>query len=1083
VTGTGSQPELGRRTFLGMAAAAAAAAVVAGAAGTAGASSATAAPFGAGTAGCVLPRGPLARYLIDELFYFVPKGQFATAADASDDTKQHPRPSGWVIDDAAGWTRQGYNNAYALHDGSAHLPISLTRPIQPQSSGRIDTEFRIKRTTTASIDGAAFAWRAGSTVLLSVAVAGADLVAVPATGSSTTLGPIGSAEVGVSVHLDLDARTASVALNGTTVASGIALPAGALDAFAISTSATGTPTDFQFGPLVMYRDMVLNQAFVASVPGAAPAAWTAGVQNATAGIVELASGAWADRFSLELVSSATADGAIAFPGDPSSGCTTSAPIEVAEFKVLPHTATGNVLTSFALANGSQVQVTLGGGSLKVIDTGGVTRATVPVSSAIWSHLKFKLDLRTSTLTFRLNGRQVFAGVVLGGHASLANPVTQVQVHAAKGSTIELDDIRMYAESPLPADYVPTPAPASTGATIIGVQTFDGWREGSHLGWDSIARYPERKPVLGWYDDGIPEVADWENLWMAEAGISFRFPCWFRPNGAGNAIRRPELSASLHEGYLESEHSAAVKYAIMWENVSSPAATSADFRQNIVPYWIDYYFRDPRYMTIDDKVVIGILNLNTFVSQLGGVPAAQAEIAYLRAQVQALGFADVIVLTAFRYYGGPTDIGDAQYFYSSDGFVSEQESTIAAEDSFSQGMDTLATISMGWDAIPWSDAIPRSFNGVAFSGGSGTGGRVLSASEYQDMATWVRDHWMPSRAATQLSRRLVMLDNWNEYGEGHFILPTGVAGFGYLDALRTVFGTGAASHAAPNAAQRARTQKLRPLDRTVPAELPSAPATSSSFPTAWDWSTDGDAQGWTSANLGTVTVSGSALRGISTANDPQVLSPTGLGIEAADTPFVRITGATDPIVRAELWFTTTTSPDFTADKCIRFNVTPAPGAPFATFDVPVWRLKTWRGTIDRVRIDPITGGGDFALDYVGLMRVPMAGPRLRNAGILEPRHRPEIAGGTVFVSLAHLLVPRNLPVGVRADGVTTDAAANGHDVTVAIGATSAMVDGAAVALAAAARTMADGSLGVPSSFLSSLGLTAGWDGAQQLLTVA
>jgi hypothetical protein len=32
----------------------------------------------------------------------------------------------------------------------------------------------------------------------------------------------------------------------------------------------------------------------------------------------------------------------------------------------------------------------------------------------------------------------------------------------------------------------------------------------------------------------------------------------------------------------------------------------------------------------------------------------------------------------------------------------------------------------------------------------------------------------------------MLANWNEFGEGHFIMPSNLAGFGYVDALRNVF---------------------------------------------------------------------------------------------------------------------------------------------------------------------------------------------------------------------------------------------------------------------------------------------------------
>jgi hypothetical protein len=37
--------------------------------------------------------------------------------------------------------------------------------------------------------------------------------------------------------------------------------------------------------------------------------------------------------------------------------------------------------------------------------------------------------------------------------------------------------------------------------------------------------------------------------------------------------------------------------------------------------------------------------------------------------------------------------------------------------------------------------------------------------------------------------MLLLPNWNEFGEGHFMMPSNRAGFGYLDALREVFTQG------------------------------------------------------------------------------------------------------------------------------------------------------------------------------------------------------------------------------------------------------------------------------------------------------
>ena len=41
--------------------------------------------------------------------------------------------------------------------------------------------------------------------------------------------------------------------------------------------------------------------------------------------------------------------------------------------------------------------------------------------------------------------------------------------------------------------------------------------------------------------------------------------------------------------------------------------------------------------------------------------------------------------------------------------------------------------------------------------------------------------------------MLLLDNWNEWGEGHYIAPYREYGFGYLDAVRKVFSSAAGPH--------------------------------------------------------------------------------------------------------------------------------------------------------------------------------------------------------------------------------------------------------------------------------------------------
>jgi hypothetical protein len=57
--------------------------------------------------------------------------------------------------------------------------------------------------------------------------------------------------------------------------------------------------------------------------------------------------------------------------------------------------------------------------------------------------------------------------------------------------------------------------------------------------------------------------------------------------------------------------------------------------------------------------------------------------------------------------------------------------------------------------------------------------------------------MQQRTGDDLASRMLLIDCWNEFGEGHYVLPTREYGFGYLDAIKKVFANGDTER--PNAA--------------------------------------------------------------------------------------------------------------------------------------------------------------------------------------------------------------------------------------------------------------------------------------------
>ena len=82
--------------------------------------------------------------------------------------------------------------------------------------------------------------------------------------------------------------------------------------------------------------------------------------------------------------------------------------------------------------------------------------------------------------------------------------------------------------PQSSSYVPVPHPVR-GPYEVGAYYFPGWQTSSQ--WQPIRRFPERKPVLGWYREGAPEVADWHIKWAVEHGITFFAYDWYWSQGA------------------------------------------------------------------------------------------------------------------------------------------------------------------------------------------------------------------------------------------------------------------------------------------------------------------------------------------------------------------------------------------------------------------------------------------------------------------------------------------------------------------------------------------------------------------------
>jgi hypothetical protein len=104
-------------------------------------------------------------------------------------------------------------------------------------------------------------------------------------------------------------------------------------------------------------------------------------------------------------------------------------------------------------------------------------------------------------------------------------------------------------------------------------------------------------------------------------------------------------------------------------------------------------------------------------------------------------------------------------------LSEQSQAWANWLSFS-ALPTVVTASVGWNAAPWKE------NDDSWRLTPTDWGTLLSQAK---SALAARSH--------QGTGSVLLLDNWNEYAEGHDIAPTAQDGYTYLDAVGAAFSPG------------------------------------------------------------------------------------------------------------------------------------------------------------------------------------------------------------------------------------------------------------------------------------------------------
>ena len=378
-------------------------------------------------------------------------------------------------------------------------------------------------------------------------------------------------------------------------------------------------------------------------------------------------------------------------------------------------------------------------------------------------------------------------------------------------------------------YVPEPKPVKSDY-YVACHYYPGWKMGAadiHNGFEDLRDYPERTPIIGYYDEADPIVMDWQIKWALEHGINCFIHCWYRySHNRGKPVTLKDLrfAHAIHEAYFNCRYRDMMDFAIMWEcdEKWGAAADIADITDNLIPFWVENYFKLPTYQKIDGKPVLYIYSQGNLEKSLGGHEELKKALEIMHEEIKKYGFPGIMIgcmdngwnktnIPYFKEHGVEEfsateryiklgfDFGYQYCWHLNDGFLTEeQRQAYMNSDKPKVPGDTVVDYqlmciknriekypdfftycaSVMWSRGPWH--------------------KVFGIDPKTDIWEWelTPEQWkrllvgmkemIDTLPADSIGRKVVVLDNWNEWSEGHYLFPNYEHGFGHLQAFREVF---------------------------------------------------------------------------------------------------------------------------------------------------------------------------------------------------------------------------------------------------------------------------------------------------------
>ena len=318
----------------------------------------------------------------------------------------------------------------------------------------------------------------------------------------------------------------------------------------------------------------------------------------------------------------------------------------------------------------------------------------------------------------------------------------------------------------------------------------------------------RVPLWGYPDEADPRVMEFQIEQAVSHGVNVFIYDWYWYD------RRPFLEQCLNDGFLQAENRNDMKFYLMWANHDAGCLWDKRNCDNDAVVWlgsvpkqefdrvcdrvIEKYFKQPNYYTINGCPVFMVYDICNLMRGLGGVDNTRAALEEFRQKVKAAGFPDLhLQLTIWSEdavnisgvdstrTGSTKDIVkmlgvDSMSHYQFVHFVNcDQPYPQAVEDVRREwsridkeyDVPYFPHVSVGWDNNPRFTHLTRPI--LTESNPDNFKKALQMAKDYVD--------------AHDLPVPLVTVNSWNEWTEMSYLEPDETYGYGYLDAIKEVFG--------------------------------------------------------------------------------------------------------------------------------------------------------------------------------------------------------------------------------------------------------------------------------------------------------